>query len=572
MPDLKESRWTELWRKEDYWAIWLGLIILAIGLFIFLPMGNDEMKEKIAKNNEILKIESEKAPFKTIAYHKANDAKKKIKGTDADIAKTIAKFTTHPQRWTANPIESVYLSAEAAAAKSEKAKPKYDEAKAKEEEAFAKAKEAEDAAAKAEFKDTALNEAAKAAIGDWRKAHKAASDAKKKADVKPYNLLPYWLAFMAALGLFFAIGLIFMKDIPIGKFLAGFVVVFIIAVLSFLVAAQSTIKFYNIEYAAWAIIIGMLISNTVGTPKFVLSAAKTEYFIKTGLVLLGGEILFEKVIAIGTAGIFVAWVVTPIVLVTTYWFGQKVVKMPSKSLNITISADMSVCGVSAAIATAAAAKAKKEELTLAVGLSLVFTAIMMVLMPMFIKAVGIPEVLGGAWIGGTIDSTGAVAAAGAFLGEKGLYVAATVKMIQNVLIGVIAFFVAVYFTTKVEARPGEKVDPMEIWYRFPKFVLGFIGASIVFSLISGSLGSDLGYSLVEQGAIKGFAGHFRGWFFCLAFTSIGLSTDFRELKEYFKGGKPLILYVCGQSFNLCLTLLMAWIMFYKVFPHITANI
>ena len=65
---------------------------------------------------------------------------------------------------------------------------------------------------------------------------------------------------------------------------------------------------------------------------------------------------------------------------------------------------------------------------------------------------------------------------------------------------------------------------------------------------------------------------FRGWLFCLAFVSIGLATNFRELRSYFKGGKPLILYVCGQSFNLALTLLIAYIMFYKVLPEITAGI
>ena len=91
------------------------------------------------------------------------------------------------------------------------------------------------------------------------------------------------------------------------------------------------------------------------------------------------------------------------------------------------------------------------------------------------------EILGGAWMGGTIDATGAVAAAGAFLGEKALNVAATIKMIQNVLIGVMAFFVALYFATKVEAEEtGNKVGLMEIWYRFPKFVIGFIMASVIF--------------------------------------------------------------------------------------------
>lgn len=303
-----------------------------------------------------------------------------------------------------------------------------------------------------------------------------------------------------------------------------------------------------------------------------MPAVQVEYYIKTGLVLLGAEILFGKILSIGIPGIFVAWVVTPVVLTTTYFFGQKIVKVPSKTLNITVSADMSVCGVSAAIATAAACRAKKEELTLAVGLSLVFTSIMMIVMPAFIKAVNMPEVLGGAWMGGTIDATGAVAAAGAFLGERALYVAATVKMIQNVLIGVIAFCVAFIWVTKVDRVEGHKVPVTEVWHRFPKFVLGFIVASIIFSLMYASLGKDVGYALIDQGAIRGMSKIFRDWFFCLAFASIGLATNFRELKEQFKGGKPLILYVCGQSLNLMLTLLMAYIMFYKVFPEITAAI
>ena len=165
----------------------------------------------------------------------------------------------------------------------------------------------------------------------------------------------------------------------------------------------------------------------------------TEFYIKTGLVLLGAEVLMNRLLALGVPGVFVAWVVTPIVLISTYVFGQKVLKMESRSLNMVISADMSVCGVSAAIATAGACKAKKEELSLAIGMSLSFTVIMMVVLPMIIKAIGLDEVVGGAWMGGTIDSTGAVAAAGAALGERALEVAATVKMIQNILIGVIAF-------------------------------------------------------------------------------------------------------------------------------------
>ncbi len=253
--------------------------------------------------------------------------------------------------------------------------------------------------------------------------------------------------------------------------------------------------------------------------------------------------------------------------------------MPSKRLNAVICSDMSVCGVSAAIAAASACRAKKEELTLAVGLSLVFTAIMMIVMPAVIKAtfpVDKQMILGGAWMGGTIDASGAVAAAGAFLGEKALYVAATIKMIQNVLIGVIAFFLALYFTTRVEVQEtGAKVGLSEIWFRFPKFVLGFIAASIIFSMSYSGYNAEaggLGRAMVDQGAIKGMSDLFRGWFFSLSFVSIGLATNFRELKHHFKGGKPLTLYVFGQSLNLVLTLVMAYIMFYVVFPELTATI
>jgi len=569
--DQAKGKISDLWKKEDYWAIWLGFILLIIGMLIFLPRPPAEMHQKISKANSALETEAARAPFKTIEWYKASDSKNKIKATGGSYSKKISTFLSKPHGWTGNLVKAFVMGEDEAAAKKAKAVVKYEAAKEKTAGALTKAKEAQAAAAAAQFKDVQLNTAAKGAIDAWRDAHSKESTAKKKTNVNAYNLIPSLIGLCILLGLFFSIGMKFMGN-SARKFLMAFPFVFLIAVLSYMFAGQATMKHYGIGYAAWAILIGLIISNTVGTPKWVKPAVQTEYYIKTGLVLLGAEILFGKILSIGIPGIFVAWVVTPIVLISTYMFGQKVVKMPSRTLNITISADMSVCGVSAAIATAAACRAKKEELTLAVGMSLVFTSIMMILMPAFIKAVGMPHVLGGAWMGGTIDATGAVAAAGAFLSDKALYVAATIKMIQNVLIGVIAFFVAVYWCAKIDCAPDQKVSPMEIWHRFPKFVLGFIVASIIFSLIYQAMGNAVGYAMIDHGVIRGFSSIFRGWFFCLAFVSIGLATNFRELGHYFKGGKPLILYVCGQSFNIILTLLMAYIMFYKVFPQITAGI
>ena len=348
------------------------------------------------------------------------------------------------------------------------------------------------------------------------------------------------------------------------SFARGFCFVFALGTTAYVLAGQEVVKHYNLGYALWALVIGLLISNTIGTPNWARPAIRTELFIKTGLVILGAEVLFSRLLVLGVPGIFVAWVVTPIVLVTTFWFGRKVLKIESPSLTMVIAADMSVCGVSAAIATAAACKAKKEELSLTIGMSLSFTVIMMVAMPVAIKAMGMSNVLGGAWMGGTIDATGAVAAAGEMLGDDALQVAATIKMIQNILIGVVAFCVAVFWVLRVEGKEsGTKPSVMEIWRRFPKFILGFVAASIVFSMLYATLAN--GPQIIDA-VIKGSTKTFRGWFFCLAFVSIGLETNFRELAKYFKGGKPFVLYVVGQSFNLCLTLFMVWLMFEKVFP------
>lgn len=515
----------------------------------------------------------EKATFKTIAWYKADSAKKINASRTTAFGKFISHWTKTPGSWKSNPLDALIRTEAQAKAMNDKAMPAYEAAQQKASSALEAARLAEEAAAGAKFEDQALNNEAKAKIAAWQEVDKKAASAKSKAGNKPYNYIWTLIVLCIFMIIFFGIGIVLMGE-NVAGFAKGFVIVFLVAVLAYMLGGQAISKQYGFGAEAWGVVLGMIIANSIGTPKWALPSCKVEFFIKTGLVLLGAEVLFSKILSIGIPGIFVAWIVTPIVLVATYIFGQTVVKMPSKELNIVISADMSVCGTSAAIATAAACRAKKEELTLSIGLSLVFTAIMMIAMPAFIKAVGMPEILGGAWMGGTIDSTGAVAAAGAFLGEKALYVAATIKMIQNVMIGVTAFCVALYWTMKVEQNgtDARKVGVGEIWHRFPKFVLGFLAASILFSLLDSSFGKDMSNALIDHGAVRGGTRLLRDWFFALSFAAIGLSTNFRELAKYFKGGKPLILYVCGQSFNLVLTLTMAYIMFYLVFPEITALI
>ena len=294
---------------------------------------------------------------------------------------------------------------------------------------------------------------------------------------------PSVILLIIGLGCLVLISQLIMKEKP-GQFIKAFPVVFIIAILSYIFASQQTIKAYGLGYAFWALLVGLLISNTIGVGQWLKSAVKTELYIKIGLVLLGGEILFTKMLALGGPGLMVAWIVTPIVVIFMYFFGTRFLRLASKKLTIIVAAATSVCGVSAAIAVAGACRAKKEELTLAVGMTLIFTVLMMVFMPIGIRSMGMDPIVGGAWMGGTIDATGAVVAAGSMLGKDAMNVAAVVKMIQNVLIGVLAFIIAVLWVTQVERDPnGPKPSPMEIWYRFPKFIVGFVVASLVFSFI-----------------------------------------------------------------------------------------
>jgi len=143
--------------------------------------------------------------------------------------------------------------------------------------------------------------------------------------------------------------------------------------------------------------------------------------------------------------------------------------------------------------------------------------------------------------------------AGNALGPEAEQAAVLVKSIQNILIGFIAFFVAIFFATRVENSGAEKVGAGEIWKRFPKFILGFFVASLVASfVIQPIFGGD------QVSAINKVLDQYKNWCFVLAFTSIGLDTNFKEIAKQMQGGKVLWLYIVGQVFNIALTLFAVW--------------
>jgi len=373
----------------------------------------------------------------------------------------------------------------------------------------------------------------------------------------------FWLKMLltaVVLGVLFTVGAKLTGG-KVSKFIPAFIGVFLLSVVVRLISAEFTLNRY-LEWAFWALIVGMLISNTIGTPGWLKPAVRTEFYIKTGLVIMGFSVLFSNIAKFGLYGLGIAWVVTPIVILFMWWFGTKVLKIDNKPLIITMASATSVCGTSAAIASGAASGCKKDDLTMTISISIIFTVLMMVLEPVIIKACGMSPIMGGALIGGTVDSTGAVAVAGSVLGGEAEKAAVLVKMIQNILIGFIAFFVALFFATRVDKKNGQKVGAGEIWTRFPKFIIGFFVASLVASFIVLPLaGTD------QVKAVNGVLDQYKNWCFVLAFVSIGLDTNFRDLARQMKGGKPLWLYIVGQTFNIVLTFAMVWFLLSgAVFP------
>lgn len=359
----------------------------------------------------------------------------------------------------------------------------------------------------------------------------------------------------AVLGVLFTVGNA-LKGTKVKTYVPAFIGLFVLAIIVRLISAEYIMNRY-LEWAFFSLAVGLLIANTVKVPKWLKPAVQTEFYIKTGLVIMGFSVLFSNIVNFGLYGLGIAWIVTPIVIIFMWYFGTRVLKMENKSLVITLATATSVCGTSAAIATGAASKAKKTDLSLAVSISIIFTVLMMVFEPVIIKAVGLGELMGGALIGGTVDSTGAVTVAGTALGELGQTSAVLVKSIQNILIGFIAFAVAIFFTTRVEKgeNGARKVGASEIWYRLPKFILGFFAASLAASfVVLPAAGAD------AVSSINGVLDQYKNWAFVLAFTSIGLDTNFREIAEQMQGGKPLVLYIVGQLFNIVLTFAAVYIL------------
>ncbi|OGW51856.1 MAG: hypothetical protein A2Z50_01280 [Nitrospirae bacterium RBG_19FT_COMBO_42_15] len=345
-----------------------------------------------------------------------------------------------------------------------------------------------------------------------------------------------------------AIGMILLKG-QVGKFIIGFPIIFFLAWVSNFIAGNALALDWGVEYVVYALVLGILISNTVGVPEWLKPAVQTEYYIKTGLVILGSAILFFEILQGGALGIVQGILVVSVVWYACFWIARKL--KVDEDFAAMLSTAVSICGVSAAIAACGAVEGDKKKLSYVTSLVLIVAVPMMVIMPWLVKSLGIPDLVGGAWIGGTLDTSGSVVAAGALISEAAMKAGVIVKFSQNVLIGVAAFVLSIVWTIKKGATTGEKPSARIIWERFPKFVLGFIIASILFSFI---------LHIDTVSSTKSVLSGLTKWWFALAFVCIGLETKFTELASM-EGGRPAAAFIIAQALNVVWTLILAYLLF-----------
>jgi len=353
---------------------------------------------------------------------------------------------------------------------------------------------------------------------------------------------------------FIVIGIIgtFLVGKSIKNFIFGFPIVYLLTILALILAGNTEIKALNLEAVIFSLAIGLIIGNFFKLPEWFRSALSTELFVKIGLVLLGTSVIFSDILKAGSLGLIQALVVVLSVWYFAFWLCRKL--KVDDELTMMISSAVSICGVSAAIATSGAIKGDSKKLSYVISMVLVTAIPMMIFMPIIASHFNFPEEVTGAWLGGSIDTSGAVVASGTLVGETALKISTIVKFSQNVLLGLAAFAISVYWTyTHNQSSEVQESKPTlrVIWERFPKFVIGFIVASIVFSFFVAPETRD---------ELKESLKNLQGLWFALAFTSIGLETNFKDLLQH-NSRKPLIAFLTAQFFNIFITLIIAFLLF-----------
>ncbi len=378
----------------------------------------------------------------------------------------------------------------------------------------------------------------------------------------------YVFQFVAMLGLFCLAGRAMGQSVRL--FATGFVLVYVTSLTALVIGAWVEVQAYNIEPPLIALAIGAIISNIVRIPDKYSEAFRVEFYIKTGIVLLGATFPITLIPVAGPIAILQASIVSVVTFLVIY--RTALFLELDRQLAALLAVGGAVCGVSAVIAIGGAIRARRDHMTIAVTSVVGWSIVLILAMPLLARAWYLPAGVAGAWIGtseladaagfAAAHTYGAFARSGVVAGtpDQALWSYTLTKVVgRDMWIGiwaVILSFVAMTRWEPPEAR--QHVTAMEIWRRFPKFILGLFVASFLATVATQTL-SYADYDTVVRPAFIMPLTNLRVWIFTFSFLSIGLTTRLRGFAP--AGGNAFIAFATGVMINLALGFLLSAVFF-----------
>ncbi len=390
--------------------------------------------------------------------------------------------------------------------------------------------------------------------------------------------------------------------VKIGKFAASFTVVFAISYACWFLGSWAYIAATPDKRAglhiAWsmaltneagyllALVAGLAVGNFLPpVSRWLKEAVRPELYIKTAIVILGGFLgvtaldqtkLATSMMFRGVCAIIEAYLIYwPVV----YFVSRRYFKF-SREWAAPLASGISICGVSAAIATGSAIKARPVVPVMVSSLVVIFAVVELLVLPFAAQHFLYTQpMVAGAWMGLAVKTDGAAVASGAIaeslirakaLSASGLNfqpgwimgVSTTVKVFIDVFIGVWAFILAWVWSAKIERRTGERVEARQIWQRFPKFVLGYLAT---FGLVM-AVGLLAPSTVPGVKAAMNVANVFRGIFFVMTFFTIGVLSNFRTLWKEGIARLAAVYVLCLFGFIIWVGLLISFVFFHGMLP------
>ncbi len=347
----------------------------------------------------------------------------------------------------------------------------------------------------------------------------------------------------------------------LAEFIPSFVFLYVLSMIMFVIAGWAKAAEFNLEAPLVALIVGLVLANVFHLPKWMDSAFRVEYFIKLGIVLLGATFPITLVLTAGPVAIAQATFISLSTCLIIYFLATRVFGL-DKRLGAVIGVGGAVCGVSASMAIAASVGARKEHLYSSVTLVVGWALVMILVLPFISRALGLSAGVAGAWIGTSefADAAGFAAAStyGKMAGNEDAAIKAftLMKVIgRDLWIGIWSIVWATIATMVWEKQEtGVRPDVREVWWRFPKFVIGFFVASLLMTMVTSGYSVADFNKVVKPNLILPLVS-LRTWAFIFCFLSIGLTTRIRELQPV--GWKAFLAFSLGVACNVVLGYLLS---------------